>query len=121
MDNFIDRTVKDLKEQIGNKKVILGLSGGVDSSVTAALISKAIGKQLTCVFVNHGLMRKNEADDVEKTFKSLFKMNFIRVDCEKTFLSKLKGITDPEEKRKIIGTEFYKLFWKEIRKQKEKG
>ena len=76
MDDFINNTIKELKQQIGDKKVILGLSGGVDSSVAAALISKAIGKNLTCVFVDNGLMRKDEGDTVEKTFKSLFKMNF---------------------------------------------
>lgn len=121
MDNFIDNTIKELKKQIGNKKVILGLSGGVDSSVAAALISKAVGNQLTCVFVDHGLMRKDEGDFVENTFKSLFDMNFVRVNCGEHFISKLKGVVDPEEKRKIIGTEFFKVFWKEIRKQKDKG
>ncbi len=121
MDDFIDKIVKSLRKQIGNKKVVLGLSGGVDSSVAAALLSKAVGNQLTCVFVDHGLMRKDEGDSVEKTFTKLFKMNFIRVNAKKEFLSKLKGITDPEEKRKIIGTEFYKVFWNEIRKQNEKG
>lgn len=121
MDNFIENTINKLKKEIGNKKVILGLSGGVDSSVAAALISKAVGKQLTCVFVDHGLMRKDEGDFVEKTFKSLFKMNFIRVNCEDVFLKKLHGIIDPEAKRKIIGTEFFKVFWNEIRNQKEKG
>ena len=121
MDDFIDNTVKDLKKQIGDKKVILGLSGGVDSSVAAALISKAVGKQLTCVFVDHGLMRKDEGDFVEKTFKTLFDMNFVRVNCGEHFISKLKGVVDPEEKRKIIGTEFFKVFWDEIKKQKDKG
>ena len=121
MDDFIEKTIRELKEQIGDKKVVLGLSGGVDSSVAAALISKAVGEQLTCVFVDHGLMRKDEGDNVEKTFKSLFKMHFVRVNCEDVFLSKLKGVTDPEEKRKIIGTEFYNVFWKEIRKQNDKG
>lgn len=121
MDSFIDKTVNELKKQIGNKKVILGLSGGVDSSVAAALISKAVGNQLTCVFVDHGLMRKDEGDFVEKTFKFLLDMNFVRVNCGKHFISKLKGVIDPEEKRKIIGTEFFKVFWKEIRKQKNKG
>ena len=121
MDNFIDNTIKELKKQIGNKKVILGLSGGVDSSVAAALISKAVGNQLTCVFVDHGLMRKDEGDFVENTFKSLFDMNFVRVNCGEHFISKLKGVVDPEEKRKIIGTELFKVFWKEIRKQKDKG
>lgn len=120
MDNFIEDTIASLKKEIGEKKVILGLSGGVDSSVAAALISKAVGKNLTCIFVDHGLMRKNEADEVENTFKSLFEMNFIRVNSKRSFLTKLKGITDPEEKRKIIGTEFYKTFWKEIKKQKDK-
>ena len=121
MDNFIDNTVASLKKQIGNKKIILGLSGGVDSSVAAALISKAVGDQLTCIFVDHGLMRKDEGDEVEQTFKKLFKLNFIRVNSKRTFLTKLKGITDPEEKRKIIGSEFFKVFWKEVKKQKDKS
>ena len=121
MDSFIEDTIKSLKEQIGDKRVILGLSGGVDSSVAAALLSKSVGKQLTCVFVDHGLMRKDEGDYVENTFKSLFDMKFIRVNAEKDFLDKLKGISEPEEKRKIIGTEFYKVFWNEIKKQKVKG
>lgn len=117
MDDFIDSTVKKLREQIGDKKVILGLSGGVDSSVAAGLLSRAVGKQLTCVFVDQGLMRKNEGDFVEETFTSLFDMNFVRVNCQKQFLEKLKGVSDPEQKRKIIGTEFYNVFWEEIRKQ----
>ena len=121
MDNFIDSTIEKLRDQIGDKNVILGLSGGVDSSVAAALLSRAVGKQLTCVFVDHGLMRKNEGDFVEKTFTSLFDMNFIRVNCAEHFISKLKGVTDPEEKRKIIGTEFFNVFWSEIRKQSDKG
>ncbi|MCC8073267.1 MAG: glutamine-hydrolyzing GMP synthase [Clostridiales bacterium] len=117
MDNFIETTVAKLKEQIGDKKVILGLSGGVDSSVAAGLISRAVGNQLTCVFVDQGLMRKDEGDFVEKTFTSLFDMNFVRVNCGETFLAKLKGVTDPEEKRHIIGTEFYNVFWDEIKRQ----
>ena len=121
MDNFIEKTVTQLCEKIGDKKVILGLSGGVDSSVAAGLLSRAVGKQLTCVFVDQGLMRKDEGDFVEKTFTSLFDMNFVRVNCQEHFLGKLKGVTDPEEKRKIIGTEFYKVFWEEIRKQSDKG
>ena len=121
MDDFIDRTVKSLREQIGDKKVILGLSGGVDSSVVAALLSKAVGKQLTCVFVDHGLMRKDEGDMVESTFTKLFDMNFVRVNCKDVYLQKLKGVSDPEKKRKIIGREFYKVFWDEIRKEKDKG
>lgn len=121
MDNFIDKTVAELREKIGDKKVILGLSGGVDSSVAAGLLSRAVGNQLTCVFVDQGLMRKDEGDFVEKTFTSLFDMNFVRVNCQEHFLNELKGVTDPEEKRKIIGTEFYKVFWEEIRKQSDKG
>ena len=121
MDSFIDDTVKSLREKIGDKKVILGLSGGVDSSVAAGLLSRAVGKQLTCVFVDQGLMRKNEGDFVEKTFTSLFDMNFVRVNCQDHFINALKGVSDPEQKRKIIGTEFYKVFWDEIRKQAEKG
>lgn len=121
METFIDDTVARLREQIGDKPVILGLSGGVDSSVAAALLSRAVGKQLTCVFVDQGLMRKNEGDFVEQTFTSLFDMNFVRVNCQQHFLQALKGVTDPERKRHIIGTEFYKVFWDEIRKQNGKG
>lgn len=100
MDSFIDDTVKSLREKIGDKKVILGLSGGVDSSVAAGLLSRAVGKQLTCVFVDQGLMRKNEGDFVEKTFTSLFDMNFVRVNCQDHFINALKGVSDPEQKRK---------------------
>ena len=121
MDNFIDETVAKLRAQIGDKKVILGLSGGVDSSVAAGLLSRAVGNQLTCVFVDQGLMRKDEGDFVEQTFTSLFDMNFVRVNCADQFLSKLKGVIDPEEKRKIIGTEFFNVFWNEIRNQEDKG
>ena len=121
MDDFIETTVQRLREEIGDKKVILGLSGGVDSSVAAGLLSKAVGKQLTCVFVDQGLMRKDEGDFVEETFTRLFDMNFIRINCQKQFLEKLKGITDPEEKRKTIGTEFYKVFWDRIREESEGG
>ncbi len=115
MESFIENTVAELRQTIGDRQVILGLSGGVDSSVAAALLSRAVGKQLTCVFVDHGLMRKDEGDFVEETFTKLFDMNFVRVNCEKEFFSKLNGITDPEEKRKIIGSEFYNVFWNEIR------
>lgn len=121
MDSFIDNTVEKLKNQIGDKNVILGLSGGVDSSVAAALLSKAVGKQLTCVFVDHGLMRKDEGDFVEKAFTDKFDMSFVRVNCKDRFLENLKGITDPEEKRRIIGTQFFEVFWDEIRNQKDKG
>ena len=121
MDNFIENTVEKLKQQIGDNKVILGLSGGVDSSVAAALLSKAVGKNLTCVFVDHGLMRKDEGDYVEKTFTSLFDMNFIRVNCKQHFLKALEGVSEPEQKRKIIGKEFFEVFWNEIKNQKELG
>lgn len=115
MDSFIDSTVAQIREQVGDKGVVLGLSGGVDSSVAAALISKAIGRQLTCVFVDQGLMRKEEGDFVEKTFTKLFDMNFVRINCGEEFLGKLKGVSDPEDKRSIIGTEFYNVFWNRIR------
>ena len=121
MDDFIEKTVSSLREKIGSKKVVLGLSGGVDSSVAAGLLSRAVGKQLTCVFVDQGLMRKDEGDFVEKTFTSLFDMNFVRVNCQQEFLSKLKGVTDPEQKRRVIGTEFYSVFWNEIRKENDRG
>ncbi len=121
MDDFIENTVQALRQKIGDKKLILGLSGGVDSSVAAGLLSRAVGKQLTCVFVDQGLMRKDEGDFVEKTFTTLFDMTFVRVNCQDTFLEKLKGVTDPEEKRKIIGTEFYNVFWNEIRREADKG
>lgn len=115
MDSFIEDTVAAIKAQVGDKGVVLGLSGGVDSSVAAALLSRAVGKQLTCVFVDQGLMRKDEGDFVENTFTKLFDMNFVRINCQEEFLSKLKGISDPEEKRNIIGTEFYNVFWNRIR------
>ena len=115
MEDYIENTVKEIRELVGKDGVVLGLSGGVDSSVAAALISKAIGKQLTCVFVDQGLMRKDEGDFVEQTFTKLFDMNFVRVNCKDTFYDKLKGYTDPEDKRHIIGTEFYKVFSEEIK------
>lgn len=121
MESFIDTTVAQLKEQIGDKGIVLGLSGGVDSSVAAALLSKAVGKQLTCVFVDQGLMRKDEGDYVEQTFTKLFDMNFIRINCQDEFLSKLKGVIDPEAKRKIIGNEFYRVFWDKIRENYGSG
>ena len=121
MDDFIETTVQKLRQQIGDKKVVLGLSGGVDSSVAAGLLSRAVGKQLTCVFVDQGLMRKDEGDLVEETFTRLFDMNFVRVNCQDRFLEKLKGVTDPEEKRKIIGTEFYKVFWDRVRQEADGG
>ena len=121
MDSFIDTTVNSLREKIGDKKVVLGLSGGVDSSVAAALLSKAVGSQLTCVFVDQGLMRKDEGDFVEKTFTSMFDMKFVRVNCGREFIGKLKGVTDPEQKRAIIGAEFYNVFWNKIREEAKGG
>jgi GMP synthase (glutamine-hydrolysing) len=121
MEGFIEKTVEALRAQIGNKKVVLGLSGGVDSSVAAALLSKAVGSQLTCVFVDQGLMRKDEGDFVENTFTRLFDMKFVRVNCGDEFISRLKGFTEPEDKRKIIGTEFYKVFWNKVREEADGG
>lgn len=113
MGNFVQETIAKLKEQIGDKKAICALSGGVDSSVAAVLVHKAIGKNLTCVFVDHGLLRKNEGDQVEEIFRNKFDMNLIRVNAADRFLSKLKGVTDPEKKRKIIGEEFIRVFEEE--------
>lgn len=109
VDEFIENQIKAIREQVGNEGVVLGLSGGVDSSVCAALIGKAIGGQLTCIFVDHGLMRKNEGNEIEDEFSNR-DINFVRVDAETRFLEKLKGVTDPEQKRKIIGTEFVRVF-----------
>jgi len=115
MSSFVEDTVKALKEKIGDKKALCALSGGVDSSVAAALLSKAIGKNLTCIFVDHGLLRKNEADEVEEVFGNS-EVNFVRVDANKQFLGKLAGVTDPETKRKIIGEEFIRVFEAEAKK-----
>ena len=114
--NFIDEQVKALKAQIGEKKVLLALSGGVDSSVVAALLIKAVGDQLVCVHVNHGLLRKGEPEQVIKVFRDELKANLIYVDAVDRFLDKLAGVAEPEQKRKIIGAEFIRVFEEEARK-----
>lgn len=110
MDDFIEKTTRKYQNALAGKKVLLALSGGVDSSVAAALLHKAVGDNLVCVFVDHGLLRKDEGDFVETTFKGQFGMNFIRVNAEDQFLAKLAGITEPEQKRKVIGEEFIRVF-----------
>lgn len=119
MENFIEMEVEKIRKRVGNKKVLCALSGGVDSSVVAVLIHKAIGDQLTCMFIDHGLLRKGEAESVMKTFKEQFQMNVIKIDAQERFLSKLKGVTDPEQKRKIIGNEFIYVFDEEAAKLKD--
>ncbi len=116
MDEFVQNSINGLREKIGDKKVLCALSGGVDSSVAAVMISKAIGKQLTCIFVDHGLLRKDEGDQVEEVFTNDYDLNFIRVNAQQRFYDKLKGITEPEEKRKIIGEEFIRVFEEEAKK-----
>ena len=114
--SFVDESIKSLKEKIGDKKALCALSGGVDSSVAAVLLHKAIGKNLTCIFVDHGLLRKNEGDEVEEVFRNQFDINLIRVNAKNRFLEKLAGVTDPEKKRKIIGEEFIRVFEEEAKK-----
>lgn len=116
MKNFIDDQVELIRRQVGDKKVLLALSGGVDSSVVAALLIKAIGSNLVCVHVNHGLMRKNESESVISVFKDQMKANLIYVDATERFLTKLENVADPEKKRKIIGAEFIRVFEEEARK-----
>ena len=113
---YIKNEIEAIRRQVGDKKVLLAMSGGVDSSVCAVLLHKAIGKQLTCVFVDHGCMRKNEAKEVKKVFKGKFGINLIQIDAEARFLEKAKGITDPELKRKCIGGEFIRVFEEEAKK-----
>ncbi len=118
MDSFVQDAIKSIREKVGDGKVLLALSGGVDSSVAAGLLSRAIGKQLTCVFVDHGLLRKNEGDEVEAVFgpNGQFDLNFIRVNAQQRYYGKLAGVTEPERKRKIIGEEFIRVFEEEAKK-----
>ena len=118
MDAFVENQIKAIREKVGDGKVLLALSGGVDSSVLAGLLSRAIGKQLTCVFVDHGLLRKNEGDEVENVFgkSGTFDLNFVRVNAQERYYKKLAGVTEPESKRKIIGEEFIRVFEEEAKK-----
>ena len=116
MHNFIDMQIEKIKETVGNDKVLLGLSGGVDSSVVAALLHKAIGDQLICMFIDHGLLRKGEGESVMETFGREMNINLVKIDAKDRFLSKLAGVTDPEQKRKIIGNEFVYTFDEEVKK-----
>jgi GMP synthase (glutamine-hydrolysing) len=118
MKSFIEESTNEIRDIVGNKKVVCGISGGVDSTVTAVLVNKAIGKQLTCIFVDNGVLRAGEAKKVEETLKRHFHMNIVCVDASDRFLRKLKGVTDPEKKRKIIGNEFIRVFEEEARKIK---
>lgn len=116
METFIEDTIRDIREQVGDRKVLCALSGGVDSSVVAVLVHKAIGDQLTCMFIDHGLLRKDEAESVMETFVGKFDMHVVKIDAQERFLGKLRGVDDPEQKRKIIGNEFVYCFQEESAK-----
>nr|WP_330387287.1 glutamine-hydrolyzing GMP synthase [[Clostridium] polysaccharolyticum] len=118
MDSFVENSIREIREKVGNGKVLCALSGGVDSSVAAVMLSKAVGEQLTCVFVDHGLLRKNEGDEVEAVFgeEGNYDLNFIRVNAQERFYEKLAGVEEPERKRKIIGEEFIRVFEEEAKK-----
>ncbi len=121
MDSIVEQKVAEIRDQVGEDRVILALSGGVDSSVVAALGARAIGRQMTCVFVNHGLLRKGEPEQVEEVFTKQFDVDFVHVHAEERYARLLDGVTDPEEKRRIIGTEFWKVFFEEAQKLAEDG
>ena len=118
MDTFVENSIREIRAKVGKGKVLCALSGGVDSSVAAVMLSKAIGSQLTCVFVDHGLLRKNEGDEVEAVFgpEGSYDLNFIRVNAQERFYERLAGVEEPEEKRKIIGEEFIRVFEEEAKK-----
>ena len=118
MDSFVEESIQAIRKKVGNGKVLCALSGGVDSSVAAVMLSKAVGNQLTCVFVDHGLLRKDEGDEVEAVFgpNGQYDLNFIRVNAQERFYAKLKGVEEPEQKRKIIGEEFIRVFEEEAKK-----
>ena len=118
MDAFVEKSIEENRKKAGKGRALLALSGGVDSSVAGVLMAKAIGDQLTCVFVDHGLLRKNEGDEVEAVFgpNGPYKLNFIRVNAQQRYYDKLAGVTEPEAKRKIIGEEFIRIFEEEAKK-----
>ena len=116
MNEYVEREIEKIREQIGGKLAVCGLSGGVDSTVSAVMAHRAVGRQLTCIFVDHGLMRKNEPDEVERVCRGTFDMNFVRVDARDEFMGKLAGVVDPEEKRGIIGETFIRVFEREAKK-----
>ena len=116
MSSFVKAAIGQIRARVGQRRVLCALSGGVDSSVAAVMVHKAIGKNLTCIFVDHGMLRKNEGDEVEQVFRRQFDMNLIRVDAGERFLSRLAGVSEPEKKRKIIGEEFIRVFEEESKK-----